>query len=87
MCTVLTNTPLSTENVPIIMPKCGEGTICKDICPTGAIHGYTWEVSMNRDFIVNVYHCDCCLKCLVNCPWTQKYMKDNIANQMSIIHS
>lgn len=78
MCTVLTNAPLQTENRPIIMPKCGECTVCKDICPAGAIHGCKWNPGMNRDFIVDVYHCECCLKCLVNCPWTQKYTKGNI---------
>jgi len=77
MCSVLTNAPLHTENMPIIMPKCGECTVCKDICPTGAIHGSTWEIDINRDLIVDVYHCDGCLKCLANCPWTQKYMKNN----------
>ena len=77
MCTVLTNAPLPTENRPIIMPKCCECTICKDVCPTSVIHGSIWEPGMNRDFIVDVYHCDGCLKCLVNCPWTQKYMKNN----------
>jgi len=60
------------------MPKCGDCNVCKDICPTGAIYGSTWEPGMNRDFIIDVYHCDGCLKCLVNCPWTQKYMKNNI---------
>ncbi|MDF2505530.1 epoxyqueuosine reductase [Clostridium sp.] len=77
MCSVLTNAPLPTENRPIIMPKCGECSVCKDICPAGAIHGSTWEMGMNRELIVDVYHCDCCLKCLANCPWTQKYMKNN----------
>jgi epoxyqueuosine reductase len=81
MCTILTNAPVPIENRSIIMPKCGECTVCKDICPTGAIHGYTWEPGMNRDFIVNVYHCDGCLKCLVSCPWTQKYMDNNIDKQ------
>jgi epoxyqueuosine reductase QueG len=74
MCTVLTNAPLPTENRPIIMPKCGECTVCKDLCSTSAIHGSTWEPGINRDFIVDVYKCDGCLKCLVNCPWTQKYV-------------
>jgi epoxyqueuosine reductase QueG len=77
MCSVLTNAPLPTENKPIIMPKCGECTVCKDICPTGVIHGSTWEIGMNRDLIVDVYNCETCLKCLVNCPWTQKYMRTN----------
>ncbi|MBU3201943.1 epoxyqueuosine reductase [Clostridium estertheticum] len=81
MCTILTNAPLPIENRSIIMPKCGECTVCKDICPTGAIHGSTWEPGMNRDSIVNVYHCNGCLKCLVNCPWTQKYMDNNIDKQ------
>ena len=77
MCSVLTNAPLPTKNKPIIMPKCGECTVCKDICPTGVIHGSIWEIGMNRDLIVDVYNCETCLKCLVNCPWTQKYMRNN----------
>ncbi|MBU3113826.1 epoxyqueuosine reductase [Clostridium lacusfryxellense] len=76
MCSVLTNAPLPNGNRPIIMPKCGECNVCKDICPTGVIHGTTWEIGMNRDLIVDVYHCDGCLKCLSNCKWTQKYTKD-----------
>lgn len=78
MCTVLTNAPVPTENKPILMPKCGECTVCKDICPTSVIHGTTWEPGMNRDEIVDVHNCQCCLKCLVHCPWTQKYMKNYI---------
>lgn len=79
MCTVLTNAPLPVENREIIMPKCGECTVCKNICPTGVIHGTNWEPDINRDLIVDVYHCDCCLKCMVNCPWTQRYVKNNIS--------
>jgi len=78
LCTILTNAPLPTEKTSMIMPNCGECTVCKDICPTSAIHGTTWEPGMNRDLIVDVYHCECCLKCLVKCPCTQKYMKSNI---------
>ena len=84
ICTVLTNAPLPTENKSIIMPKCGKCTVCKDICPMGVIYGSAWKPGMNRDFIVNVYHCDGCLKCLVNCPWTQKYMDNNIDKKMSL---
>ena len=74
MCTVLTDAPLPTERHSIIMPKCDSCNACKDVCPTKVIHGRMWEPNMDRDLIVNVYHCECCLKCLVNCPWTQKYM-------------
>lgn len=76
--TVLTNAPLPIENSQIIIPKCAGCTVCKDICPSNVIHGTTWEPGMNRDLIVDVYHCECCLKCLVHCPWTQKYMESNI---------
>lgn len=77
MSTVLTNVPLPTENKPIIMPKCGKCTVCKDTCQAEAIHGCSWKMGMNRDLIVDVYHCNHCLKCLTNCPWTQKHMKNN----------
>lgn len=78
MCTVLTNAPLSIENKQIVMPKCGGCTVCKDICPANVIHGTTWQPGMNRDLIIDVYHCERCLKCLVHCPWTQNYMESNI---------
>lgn len=75
MCSILTNAPLPVENPPIIRPMCGECTVCQDICPAKVIHGVKWEEGVNRDLIVDVYHCTSCLKCLVNCPWTQRYMK------------
>lgn len=83
MCTILTDAPLLTENKPILMSRCGECTVCKDICPVGVIHGYTWNRDVHRDLIVDVYHCISCLKCLANCIWTQKYIKNN----MSIMNS
>jgi epoxyqueuosine reductase len=59
------------------MPRCGKCTVCKDVCPVGVIHGFTWNTDVNRDLIVDVYHCSTCLKCLSNCPWTQKYINNN----------
>lgn len=79
MCSVLTNAPLPTQNKPIIMPKCGECHICKDICSAKVIRGTKWDVGIGRDSIVDVFNCETCLKCLVNCPWTQKYMKNNMS--------
>lgn len=77
MCTILTNAPLPTEDKPIVMPKCGECTVCKYICQPEAIRGSAWKIGMSRDLIVDVYHCNTCLKCLTNCIWTQKYMEKN----------
>lgn len=79
MSTVLTNAPFPTENRPIIMPKCGVCNVCMNTCQAEAIHGSTWKLGMSRDLIVDVYHCNACLKCLTNCPWTQNYMKRNIS--------
>jgi epoxyqueuosine reductase len=81
MCSVLTNAPLPTQNLPIIRSKCGECNICKDICPAKVIHGTKWEEGMARELIVDVYHCKACLKCMINCTWTQRYMKNSIYNQ------
>lgn len=75
MCSVLTNAQLPTEDKPIIRSKCGECSVCKDICAMGAIHGSTWDIGTNRDLIVDVYNCDGCLKCLASCTWTQKYIR------------
>lgn len=75
MCSILTNAPLPTQNKPIIQSNCAECSVCKDTCPAKVIHGLKWEEGMNRDLVVDVYHCEACLKCMVNCIWTQKYMK------------
>lgn len=72
MCSILTNAPLPAQNNPIMEPMCGECTVCKEICPAKVIHGMKWKPGMKRELIVDVYHCEACLKCLVHCPWTQK---------------
>ena len=73
MCSVLTNAPLSTSFNAEIHPKCGNCTICKDVCAVGAIKGINWGKSIARDERIDVYQCTTCLKCLVHCPWTQRY--------------
>jgi epoxyqueuosine reductase len=77
ICTILTNAPFPVENKSIIMPKCGDCVICKDICPTTALYGSIWQIGIARDFMIDVSCCNMCLKCLVYCPWTQKYIKNN----------
>jgi len=78
ICTVLTNAPLSTAPLTSSIPKCGNCTICVDICPTRAIKGMTWNINRSREELVDVYNCTMCLKCLAFCPWTIKYMKNNL---------
>lgn len=73
--TVLTNAPLYTELHEPLSPKCGNCNICRDICERKVLKGMTWNTTISRDEIIDVYRCSTCLKCLVHCPWTQKYIK------------
>ena len=38
--------------------------------------GYLHKIK--RDDLIDVFKCNSCLKCLVFCPWTQKYSKKYI---------
>jgi epoxyqueuosine reductase len=78
MCTVLTTVPLQTETQPLLSSRCGNCTVCLDICPTGAIKGNSWSLNTPREELVDVYSCNTCLKCLAFCPWTISYMKKNL---------
>lgn len=76
--TVLTNAPLDTELHEPLLPKCGNCNICGDICERKVLKGMTWNITISRDEIIDVYRCSTCLKCLVHCPWTHKYIKQII---------
>jgi epoxyqueuosine reductase QueG len=73
MCTVLTDAPLEKELRQPQESKCGNCTICVDICTPEAITGNSWKIDGKRSDLVDVFKCTQCLKCLVFCPWTQKY--------------
>lgn len=75
--TVLTDAPLYVTNHELLLPKCGNCNICRDICPAKALKGKGWDATVSRDDIINVYECVTCLKCLVHCPMTQAYIKRN----------
>jgi epoxyqueuosine reductase len=75
MCTILTNAPLTTVLNPPLDSRCGDCSTCSDICPMNAIKGKPWSASSPRDERVDIYKCNTCLKCLVLCPWTLRYVK------------
>jgi epoxyqueuosine reductase len=73
MCTVLTNAPVISERKDVMTSCCGPCNLCQRICPGQAIRGKTWELGCEREHLVDVSLCACCLQCLSHCIWTQRY--------------
>lgn len=73
--TLLTDAPLETTRHEPLAPRCGHCNICVDICEKKVLKGRRWTPTTPRDVIVDVYGCSTCLKCMMHCPRTQKYMR------------
>ncbi|TLX73415.1 epoxyqueuosine reductase [Labilibacter sediminis] len=74
MCSVLTNSPLNTVwNLPT-KSQCGDCSICENNCNVDALKGQTWGICASRDRLIDVFKCTTCLKCMVNCRYTQAYV-------------
>lgn len=72
---VLTTAPFVTMSTTPKKPQCGDCSVCVDVCPTKALHGKTWSITTSRDEIMDRKLCSLCLKCMVWCPYTEKYAK------------
>lgn len=77
ICSVLTNAPLDSKRQEPIVPLCGNCNICIGICKTNAIKGEIWECGIAREKIIDVFACTTCFQCVVQCPWTKKYINGN----------
>lgn len=75
MGSVLTDASLQTVRVEPLVPRCGNCTVCRDICEPGVLTGMQWRKGIEREKIIDVHRCLTCLKCLVHCPWTQRVIK------------
>ncbi len=75
MCSVLTNAPLESKRQEPLNPRCGNCNVCKEVCKANAIKGKIWNCGIAREKIVDVFLCTTCFQCVVQCPWTQKYIK------------
>lgn len=73
MSAVLTDAPITVQQAPHVQPACGSCTVCRDICPYGALRGVDWQPDGTREHLLQVGKCRCPLKCMLFCPWTQTY--------------
>jgi epoxyqueuosine reductase QueG len=94
LSSILTNAPLPCA-APINESKCGLCAICTTACPAGAISGKLWQLGMAREEFFDAVKCcktakerakrgfgggaTICGKCIAVCPYTQRYLKNNIA--------
>ena len=74
---VLTTAPFATLCQSPMMPQCGDCSVCVDVCPNRALLGKTWSLETTRDEIMTRRLCTLCLKCMIYCPYTEKYANDN----------
>jgi epoxyqueuosine reductase QueG len=78
MCSVLTDAPVKAVSGAPVKSLCGSCAVCVGVCPTNAIYGNSWEAETSRDNLLDFRKCITCLDCLVQCPWTQKYVRNTI---------
>jgi len=72
---ILTSAPFETIPPKPAEQKCGDCNVCAEICPTNALLGREWsETTKRKDMLVRKL-CSPCLKCMVHCPFTIRYME------------
>jgi epoxyqueuosine reductase QueG len=88
---LLTDAPLIT-NSSQDSSLCGSCTACENACPAKTIRGHLWDISTPRDELFDPVACRKqqrrlqdigiekaqCGKCIEVCPYTQKYLKENV---------
>lgn len=73
--TILTDAPLHPIQPQITASKCGTCERCVHVCETNALVGSIWEKNKPREEIIDIRKCTTCIKCLLYCSYTQKYLK------------
>ncbi|MBF4691996.1 epoxyqueuosine reductase [Fusibacter ferrireducens] len=89
LTSVLTNLKLSTAT-PINESKCGNCTLCTDVCEGKAVKGINWHLGMEREAYYDAKACrkearkkcdleniesTICGQCINICPYTRRYIK------------
>ena len=71
---VLTDAPLNTNRQKAIENKCGKCQRCVNVCQENALENTIWRKGISRKDMIHVEKCTTCMKCLVHCPYTQRYV-------------
>ncbi|ULQ58677.1 hypothetical protein K7I13_08910 [Brucepastera parasyntrophica] len=75
---VLTDATLEITAYTYKKAKCGNCCVCADVCGPGVLRGREWNPSLQREEMLDVYNCTTCMKCMIFCPWTIKYMNAHV---------
>lgn len=78
---VLTSAPFHTVSSAPEEPHCGDCSACVEACPTNTLHGKAWSVTTSREEIMERKRCTLCVKCMIACPYTQRYANDTVISQ------
>ncbi|MCC8172818.1 MAG: 4Fe-4S dicluster domain-containing protein [Parabacteroides sp.] len=73
--TVLTDAPLHAAGAQVMESKCGTCRQCADICPEKVLYGRAWKKGEPREERIDVHRCTTCMKCVVHCPYTRRYLR------------
>jgi len=89
LTSILTNAPLQTVSSDCSC-LCGDCRICIDACPGNVIKNRQWDISVNRNELIDVAACRetvtergrnlgkteaMCGLCMAMCPYTKKYLE------------
>ena len=81
---VLTDAPFEVTQPRPIEPQCGDCGVCADICPTKALRGKMWSITTRREEMLERKLCSPCLKCMVGCPYTERYIEGVIPSAIQL---
>lgn len=73
--TVLTDAPLDAMKSSVAENGCGACRACIRVCRTNALLGNTWERTASREDIIDIRKCTTCMRCMLHCVYTRKYLK------------
>jgi epoxyqueuosine reductase QueG len=57
LVSILLKTPVKSKSKPVDISRCGNCSICVDICPAKAATGKLWDITVDREEFYNPWKC------------------------------